>query len=583
MPVTSTDGNKSIIELRAKRIANRTTQNRSKQAPRTERKQCRQRFTRLTSKPWLLESYISRGGRAAVHDMRLAEKMLMENQHDRDRQVDVLFTHAYHLAHDPKQFERGQPYPPLGTLYAAAMARSHGFRVAVFDSMLQDPWAGFALALQKYRPRVVIVYEDSFNFLSKMCLLRSRDLSWQMCAKASAAGCIVMVHGSDAADNINDYLDHGAEAVLLGEGEQTVCDLLNAILRNGETSSWKIPGLAWRDAVSGQIVKTATRPQERDLSRLPLPARDLAPISAYADLWRRSSGYFSANVVASRGCPFRCNWCAKPIFGNGYSLRPAESVALEIAELKSRFGVEHVWFADDIFALNARWTQDFADAMERHDAVIPFKIQSRADLMHPDTVASLARAGCKEIWMGVESGAQSVLDSMDKGLRVEKVLSARSLLREHGIRACYFLQFGYPGEGLREIEQTIELVRSTKPDDIGVSVSYPLPNTAFYDRVGEQLGAKRNWIHSGELSMMFRSAYSTEFYRSLRNALHFEVAQEQLILERRAPQELSRLWKEVYALEAVCRTPQPTSLPIYPQVTPTTQTGCEAPDAVMTR
>jgi radical SAM superfamily enzyme YgiQ (UPF0313 family) len=507
--------------------------------------------------------------------------MLMENQQNGDRQVDVLFTHAYHLAHDPKQWEKAQPYPPLGTLYAAAMARSKGFRVAVFDSMLEDPSAGFSLALEKLRPRVVILYEDSFNFLTKMCLLRSRELSWQMCAMASAAGCMVMVHGSDAADHIDNYLDHGFKAVLLGEGEQTACDLLDAIVRRGETSSWKIPGLAWRESASGHLVKTPARLLERDLSRLPLPARDLAPISAYADIWRRSSGYFSANVVASRGCPFHCNWCAKPIFGNGYSLRPAESVALEIAELKSRFGVEHVWFADDIFALNAKWTQDFADAMECHNAVIPFKIQSRADLMHPETVANLARAGCKEIWMGVESGAQSVLDAMDKGLRVEKVFSARNMLREHGIRACYFLQFGYPGEGLKEIEQTIELVRSTKPDDIGVSVSYPLPNTVFYDRVGEQLGAKRNWDHSGELSMMFRSAYSTEFYRSLRNALHCEVTQQQLPREQRSPQEISRLWKEVYALEAVCRTPQPTSLPIYPQVAPLTQIECGSTDGAI--
>ncbi len=248
--------------------------------------------------------------------------------------------------------------------------------------------------------------------------------------------------------------------------------------------------------------------------------------------------------------------------------------------MTTSFGVEHVWFADDIFALNARWTQEFADAMERHDSVIAFKIQSRADLMHPDTVANLARAGCKEIWMGVESGAQSVLDAMDKGLRLEKVFSARNLLREHGIRACYFLQFGYPGEGLKEIEQTIELVRSTKPDDIGVSVSYPLPNTTFYDRVGEQLGSKRNWVHSGELSMMFRSAYSTEFYRSLRNALHFEVAEQHLPENRRRADELGRLWREVYALEEVCRTPQPTSLPIYPQLKSIIPAESDATNAV---
>lgn len=508
----------------------------------------------------------------------------MQNRHSSVpmlRPADVLFTHAYHLAHDPKQLKRGRPYPPLGTLYAAAMARSKGFRVAVFDSMLEDPETGFARALEIHKPRVVILYEDSFNFLSKMCLLRSRELSWKMCSVAKAAGALVMAHGSDAADHTEDYLDHGFSAVLLGEGEQTACEVLDAVLRRGQSAHSNIPGMVWRDKVSGRVIKTSPRPVERDLSRIPFPARDLAPIAAYAEVWRQSSGYVSTNVVASRGCPFRCNWCAKPIFGNKYSLRPAESVVAEIAELKSSYGIDHIWFADDIFALNGQWTRDFADAMVRDDVVIPFKIQSRADLMSPDTVTSLARAGCNEVWMGVESGSQSVLNAMDKGLRVDAVAGARELLRKHGIRACYFLQFGYPGEGLKEIEATIDLVRSTKPDDIGVSVSYPLPNTTFYDRVSEQLGAKRNWIDSGELSMMFRSAYSTEFYRSLRNALHFEVEQEHLSREHRSPTESIRLWSEVYALEAVCRTPQPTSLPIYPQAAPVIPPGCEVADAVI--
>jgi len=194
-------------------------------------------------------------------------------------------------------------------------------------------------------------------------------------------------------------------------------------------------------------------------------------------------------------------------------------------------------------------------------------------------VADLKRAGCSEVWMGVESGAQSVLNAMDKGLRVESVAVARELLRSHNIRACYFLQFGYPGEGLKEIEATIDLVRSTQPDDIGVSVSYPLPNTAFYQRVHEQLGTKRNWVDSAELSMMFRSAYSTEFYRSLRNALHFEVTQGHLPAEVRAPGKLRMHWEEVYALEAVSRTSQPTSLPIYPQQSTLVQRECKVSDA----
>ena len=100
---------------------------------------------------------------------------------------------------------------------------------------------------------------------------------------------------------------------------------------------------------------------------------------------------------------------------------------------------------------------------------------------------------------------------------------ARENLRENGIRACFFLQFGYPGETWRDIEKTIQMVRETRPDDLGISVSYPLPGTKFHERVREQLGEKTNWVDSEDLSMMFKGAYTSEFYRALHDALHAEV------------------------------------------------------------
>jgi anaerobic magnesium-protoporphyrin IX monomethyl ester cyclase len=191
---------------------------------------------------------------------------------------------------------------------------------------------------------------------------------------------------------------------------------------------------------------------------------------------------------------------------------------------------------------------------------LPFKIQSRADLMSEETVASLKRAGCAEVWMGVESGSQKVLDSMDKGLRVAEVEAVRTRLRKAGIRACYFLQFGYPGEEWQDIQQTISLVRSTRPDDIGVSFSYPLPGTTFFDRVQEQIGAKRNWTDSDDLCLMFRAAYQDEFYLALRKALHAEVDSWH---NQRASSDLISLWRKVFAMEQSCRNSEATRLPPY--------------------
>jgi radical SAM superfamily enzyme YgiQ (UPF0313 family) len=212
--------------------------------------------------------------------------------------------------------------------------------------------------------------------------------------------------------------------------------------------------------------------------------------------------------------------------------------------LKRDLRADHIWFADDIFALSHSWTRSFADAVDETGAALPFKMQSRCDLMTRDTVASLQRAGCKEVWMGAESGSQKILDAMEKGTRIEQIYQARENLRRHGIRACFFLQFGYPGETPEDIDKTVRMVRETAPDDIGVSVSYPLRGTRFYDRVAAELGEKENWSESGDLAMMFRGTFSTEFYRELAESLHTQVRGGATVRERAwAPQQPMSSWR----------------------------------------
>ena len=147
----------------------------------------------------------------------------------------------------------------------------------------------------------------------------------------------------------------------------------------------------------------------------------------------------------------------------------------------------------------------------------------RSDLMTPNAVAGLARAGCVEVWLGVESGSQKVLDAMDKGTRREQIPVVRQRLGQAGIRACYFLQLGYPGETFDDIAATQQLVRETLPDAIGVSVSYPLPGTRFHAMVAASLGAKDHWDDSADLAMMFQGTYQTAFYRELHGLLHRDL------------------------------------------------------------
>ena len=413
-----------------------------------------------------------------------------------------------------------QPYPPLQTLLAAAVLREQGIPVSYFDpaleATLEDVRAGFLGAIAREEPNLVVVCDDDFNFLTKMCLLHNRTLAIWMAETAREAGIPAVAHGSDSTDHAAFYLDSGFAAVITGEVENGLLECV----RSQPLSS--IGGLVFRNA-DGTLHYGPKPTPRTDLDALPLPAWDLADIPRYRDHWKAAHGYFSLNMASSRGCPFHCNWCAKPIYGDGYRARSPRAVAAEMMFLRNAYQPDQIWFADDIFALSSRWTSEFADEICRIGARIPFKMQSRCDLMTRDSVADLRRAGCAEVWMGAESGSQRILDAMEKGISVADIYKARENLRREGIRPCFFLQFGYPGEEWGEIDETIRMVREAGPDDVGISVSYPLPGTRFHQIVGAQLGGQANWRQSGDLSMMFQGAYSTDFYRALADAIHLEV------------------------------------------------------------
>ncbi|HEY6324611.1 MAG TPA: radical SAM protein [Thermoanaerobaculia bacterium] len=438
--------------------------------------------------------------------------------------TDVLLAHAFFLKNDPKQAEKMRPYAPLGTLYAASGVRSRGYSVALFDAMLAAGEEEFTAVLAAHRPRFVVLYEDQFNFLNKMCLAHARQAACRMARRARQAGATVLAAGSEVTDHPEIYLGQGVDYALLGEADHSLIELLDALAGRTERQVDTIAGLALPDpGAPGGLRRTAPRPPDRHPDVFPYPAWDLLDVERYRAAWQRAHGYYSVNLVTTRGCPFHCNWCAKPIWGQRYAMRSPASVAEEMALVKRQLAPDHLWFADDIFGLQPRWVSALAAEIEARDAKIPFMIQSRVDLMTSNAVAGLARAGCVEVWLGVESGSQKILDAMDKGTRRAQIPVARQRLAQAGIRACYFLQLGYPGETFGDIAATQQLVRETLPDAIGVSVSYPLPGTRFHAMVAASLGAKNHWDDSADLAMMFQGTYQTAFYRELHGLLHRDL------------------------------------------------------------
>jgi anaerobic magnesium-protoporphyrin IX monomethyl ester cyclase len=321
-----------------------------------------------------------------------------------------------------------------------------------------------------------------------------------------------------------------------------------------------IPGLALETA-SGGAPTTAARAPERSPDIFPWPARDLVDMRAYREAWEAAHGYFSLNIVSTRGCPFHCNWCAKPIWGQRYAMRSPDDVAAEMAHVKATHAPDHLWFADDIFGLRPDWTAEFGRAVAGRGAALPFQIQSRVDLITEAAADGLARAGCAEVWLGVESGSQRILDAMEKGIRVEDVGPAVQRLRERGMRVAFFLQLGYPGEEWADILATRALLEEHRPDEIGVSVSYPLPGTRFYESVSAQLDGKRHWAHSEDLSMMFNGTFDTGFYRQVHALLHEEHQTLAGGADPAAGDAVEEGWRALAAEQDVRRSPHPTQLP----------------------
>ena len=458
----------------------------------------------------------------------------------------ILFSHSYFLRFDPKQWATGQPYAPIGTLYAAALMKEKGYNVSFFDTMFAHGPQEIIPCLET-RPRFFVLYDDGFNYLTKMCLTNMREAAFEMIKLAKQQGCTVIVSSSDSTDHYEKYLSKGADFILLGEAEITLQELI-ASVEAGARKHTNIPGIACRQ--NNAVIKTQRRNVLRELDNLPFPAWELIDMIPYREMWLSHKGYFSINMATTRGCPFKCNWCAKPIYGNRYNSRSPQNVVEELKLLKRKFNFDHVWFCDDIFGLKPGWVREFGSLVEKEQLRFRFKIQCRADLLLQENyINDLAGAGCESVWMGAESGSQKILDAMDKRTTVEQIRQATVLLKKQGIHPSFFIQFGYLGETKEDIRKTIRMINTLLPHEIGISVSYPLPGTLFYEKVKSELKEKANWTDSDELALMFRNTYQPAFYKQLHRyvhksyRMHIAVATILQLLKKPATLTASRLKK----------------------------------------
>jgi anaerobic magnesium-protoporphyrin IX monomethyl ester cyclase len=241
-------------------------------------------------------------------------------------------------------------------------------------------------------------------------------------------------------------------------------------------------------------------------------------------VWRERPGKGSVSLITARGCPFHCRWCSHSTFGQTHRRRTIGSVADEAEWIMNRYTPEMLWYADDVFTIHRGWTVGYAKEMKARGIQVPFECITRADRLDESVADALASLGCFRVWIGSESGSQQVLDAMERGVKTEQVQRAVGLIQDRGIAAGMFLMWGYQGEGLEDIEATVEHVKTCKPDVFLTTVAYPIQGTPYHAEVSDKLVRIGDWRTSTDRDVKIRGRHSRRFYRHADELLRSGVA-----------------------------------------------------------
>jgi anaerobic magnesium-protoporphyrin IX monomethyl ester cyclase len=426
---------------------------------------------------------------------------------------DVLLTHGYFLFDDEKELQIMRPYPTLGLLYISSYLRRAGLAPEIFDSTFARREDLF-VRLRSQHSGVLGIYTNLMTRRAVLDIMR----------EAKACGWTVVLGGPESANYPHEYLAAGADVVVIGEGEATMAELLPALAQHGAHRLHGVSGTVFRDQ-DGMVVTTAARTQITDIDSIPWPDRGAIDQQRYIDVWRKHHGMGSVNLITARGCPYKCNWCSHAVFGFTHRRRSFMDCADEVQSIMQSYHPDQVWYADDVFTISHVWLFQYAAELKKRGIKVPFETISRADRMMKDEVlATLASMGCYRIWIGSESGSQRILDSMQRGVKVEQVQWAAQAAKRHGIQVGMFLMWGYDGERLEDIEATIDHVKQCSPDVHLTTVAYPIKNTAYFKKTSDLVVLERDWAESTDRDYKIRGRHSRRYYKFADQWLNNEVA-----------------------------------------------------------
>ena len=371
-------------------------------------------------------------------------------------------------------------FPPLGISYIAASLHKSGHQVTLIDCtfLKRDEAMARALAVQA---EVVGIY----------CMVTMLEDSLWFTRQLRAQGRLLVAGGPLPTCEPMLFLEQ-FDIIVRGEGEHTILDLLEAY-RNGSDLG-DVPGIAYRDKSGKQgeagIRFTKERPFVSDLDNIPFPARELLPNGQYIRYAKKKYGYSITTVMSTRGCPYRCEFCSNVIFGGSYRERSPGNVVDEIEHALS-LGYERISFADDVFTMKRERVIRICEEILHRELHFQWECLGRVDSVDFPTANKMKEAGCTRIYFGVESGDEDILKVMNKHITPEQARQAAEIAHAAGLEVGAFFILFYPGDTENSVLKTLHFASSLPLDYLGLSMPYPLPGTALYERVKDRIN--RDW------------------------------------------------------------------------------------------
>ncbi|XHH09171.1 MAG: B12-binding domain-containing radical SAM protein [Candidatus Bathyarchaeia archaeon] len=362
-------------------------------------------------------------------------------------------------------------FPPLGLGYLASMLRKHGFSVALVDCTFLNHKQVIE-QVKCSKPKILGFYS---MFSMKQTTMRLAKLLRNDCQLLVAGGPLPTLDP----EGFLDVFD----VVAVGEGEETLVELAACVEQGLDFSA--VRGIVYRR--DGQSVYTAKREVVENLDVLPFPSRDLFDNHSYKAYYTKKFGYTTTPLISSRGCPFSCDFCSRPVFGQNLRMRSPENIVAEADEIE-RLGYERAWFADDCFTLDKAQVLRVCDLLVERRLHLGWECLSRVDTMNYEVAAQMKKAGCKRVFYGIESGNDQVLELMRKRISVFQARHAVYAAKAAGLEVGAFFIIGYPGENDKTVLDTIRFASKLPLDYLSFTLPYPIPGTPLHDRIKEAEG-----------------------------------------------------------------------------------------------